>query len=61
MFQVVTGDSWASAVTRTLFKEDGAVDVAVALFFVSYVIIAGIQNDAWLRVSVTGISVQGLS
>eukprot|EP00960_Hanusia_phi_P068461 766852-Hanusia_phi.AAC.3 len=42
MFQVVTGDSWASAVTRTLFHEDGSVDIGVAIFFVSYVIFAGV-------------------
>eukprot|EP00960_Hanusia_phi_P024373 717993-Hanusia_phi.AAC.5 len=45
MFQVVTGDSWASAVTRTIF--DGPVmrtqfDYWTAFFFVSYVLIAGV-------------------
>ena len=43
MFQVVTGDSWASAIARTLFNLEGSAnDQAVALFFVSYVLIAGL-------------------
>ena len=43
MFQVVTGDSWASAITRSLFDLEGSAnDQAVALFFVSYVLIAGL-------------------
>ena len=44
--QVVTGDSWASAVARPLFntysgRQDGKVDYLVVCFFVSYVIAAG--------------------
>ena len=43
LFQVVTGDSWASSVARTLFvSEDGGVDLGVAFFFVSYVLLAGV-------------------
>jgi voltage-gated sodium channel len=42
LFQVVTTDSWASSITRSLFHEDGAVDTAVAFFFVSYVLVASI-------------------
>ena len=40
MWQVVTGDSWASVVTRSLFP-DGSPDHTVTFFFVSYVIVAG--------------------
>eukprot|EP00960_Hanusia_phi_P006656 190222-Hanusia_phi.AAC.8 len=45
MFQVVTGDSWASAVTRSIF--DGPAmrtqfDYWTSFFFVSYVLIAGV-------------------
>ena len=45
MFQVVTGDSWASGVARPLFDsysgvEDGRIDLLVVGFFVSYVIAA---------------------
>ena len=42
LFQVVTTDSWASNITRSLFPDDGAVDTPVAVFFVSYVMIASI-------------------
>lgn len=40
MMQVVTGDSWASVVTRSLFPP-GEPDGAITFFFVSYVIVAG--------------------
>ena len=38
--QVVTGDSWASVVTRSLFPP-GETSGAISFFFVSYVIVAG--------------------
>lgn len=38
--QVVSGDSWASAITRSLYPPD-ETDHAVAFFFVSYVLIGG--------------------
>ena len=38
--QVVTGDSWASGITRSLYPPD-ETDHAVAFFFVSYVLIGG--------------------
>mmetsp|Transcript_16679 Transcript_16679/g.55540 ORF Transcript_16679/g.55540 Transcript_16679/m.55540 type:complete len:677 (-) Transcript_16679:706-2736(-) len=45
MFQVVTGDGWASSVTRVLFDDEtlrNGTDFGIALFFVSYVLIAGV-------------------
>jgi voltage-gated sodium channel len=46
MHQVVTGDSWASGVVRSLFdtNEEGVVvtDANIALFFVSYFIISNV-------------------
>ncbi|EKX31615.1 hypothetical protein GUITHDRAFT_122197 [Guillardia theta CCMP2712] len=49
VFQIMTGDSWASSVSRTLFDEVGPDDAEagnlnrrVALFSISYVIIATI-------------------
>ena len=41
MFQVFTGDGW-SDISRTLFVEAEHIDIDVALFFVSYIFIAGI-------------------
>ena len=41
MFQVFTGDGW-SDISRTLFVEAEYIDIDVALFFVSYIFIAGI-------------------
>ena len=41
MFQVFTGDGW-SDISRTLFLEPEKIDMDVALFFVSYIFIAGI-------------------
>ncbi len=40
MFQVFTGDGW-SDISRTLFVESEHIDIDVALFFVSYILIAG--------------------
>ena len=45
MFQIATGDAWASEVTRYLWQgEDGEgeLHVGIALFFVSFVLIVGI-------------------
>ena len=46
MHQVVTGDSWASGIVRSLFdaNEEGVVmtDANIALFFVSYFIISNV-------------------
>ena len=41
--QVMSGDSWAETITRSLFdnKDDSANDQAVAFFFVSFVLIVG--------------------
>ena len=41
MFQVFTGDGW-SDISRTLFVEAEHIDLSVAIFFVSYIFIAGI-------------------
>lgn len=41
MFQVVSGDSWASDVARSLFQK-GQTDHLVALFFITYLFIATI-------------------
>jgi hypothetical protein len=41
MFQVFTGDGW-SDILRTLFVEPEHIDLDVAMFFVSYIFIAGI-------------------
>eukprot|EP00961_Rhodomonas_salina_P264482 3574578-Rhodomonas_salina.1 len=40
--QVLTGDSWSSGIARPLFGPDGKPKVQVAVFFVSYIVIAGI-------------------
>jgi len=48
MFQIVMGDSWGSAITRSLFEvEDDAAgttrtDTSVAFFFISYVMIGSV-------------------
>eukprot|EP00960_Hanusia_phi_P034400 751040-Hanusia_phi.AAC.1 len=44
MFQVITGDSWASAVTRSLFEPDGSgwINHGTAFFFVSFVLLGTI-------------------
>ncbi|EKX43249.1 hypothetical protein GUITHDRAFT_110665 [Guillardia theta CCMP2712] len=44
MFQVITGDSWASAVTRSLFEPDpnGRINYGIAFFFVSFVLLGTI-------------------
>ena len=42
MVQVLTGDSWASGVSRSIFRE-GLTDPDVALFFVSYILIASVM------------------
>jgi voltage-gated sodium channel len=43
MFQILSGDSWASGISRSLFSVDGggtgSTDPNVALFFVSYLLI----------------------
>lgn len=41
MFQVLSGDSWASGVARSIFVDETEADVA--LFFVSYILIASIM------------------
>ena len=47
MFQVLSGDSWASAVSRGLFDVEGggpgATEHAVAFFFISYVLINSVM------------------
>ena len=40
--QVLTGDSWASGVARSLFKE-GRTEPDVAFFFVSYILLAAVM------------------
>ena len=44
LFQVASGDSWSSVVTRGLMarQEDAVQEGLIALFFVSYVLIVGI-------------------
>eukprot|EP00277_Geminigera_cryophila_P032729 CAMPEP_0173126910 /NCGR_PEP_ID=MMETSP1102-20130122/57457_1 /TAXON_ID=49646 /ORGANISM="Geminigera sp., Strain Caron Lab Isolate" /LENGTH=740 /DNA_ID=CAMNT_0014036387 /DNA_START=163 /DNA_END=2382 /DNA_ORIENTATION=+ len=42
MFQVVTGDSWASSISRSMFQAEGEVSTDVAVFFVSYIFIGGV-------------------
>ena len=42
LFQVATGDSWASMVARTLMAEHSSGPGFVAIFFVSYVLIVGV-------------------
>eukprot|EP00960_Hanusia_phi_P019205 566571-Hanusia_phi.AAC.2 len=45
MFQVVTGDGWASAVARELFDGETlrtSTDYGIAFFFISYLLIAGV-------------------
>ena len=39
--QVVTGDSWASAITRSLYPLEGPPNHSMNFFFVSYVLIGG--------------------
>ena len=45
MFQVLTGDSWASAVSRTLFinHNRGKTNYAIAFFFISYILICSVM------------------
>ena len=43
MFQVLTGDSWSSAVARSLFSVEGKTESMIALFFISYILIAGVM------------------
>ncbi|MGB1600812.1 MAG: ion transporter, partial [Promethearchaeia archaeon] len=45
MFQVLTGDSWASAVSRTLFinHNGGKTNYAIAFFFISYILICSVM------------------
>ena len=48
MFQVLSGDSWASSVARSMFlkrnpPEMGTTQADIAIFFVSYVLIASIM------------------
>jgi hypothetical protein len=50
--QVLTGDSWASGVSRSIFK-DGETETDVAFFFISYILIASIML---LNVVVAGTS-----
>ena len=42
-WQVVSGDSWSSAITRSFFEENGTgvpqTDSSVAFFFLSYIIL----------------------
>ena len=40
MFQVCTGDAWASEVARVFLEEDGRMMAGSTVFFVSYVLIA---------------------
>ena len=42
MWQVLSGDSWASAVARSIFAPD-RTDADVAFFFVSYILIAAVM------------------
>jgi len=46
MFQILSGDSWASGVTRSLFEpatdERSGNEAAVALYSVSFYLIAGV-------------------
>ena len=42
MFQVLTGDSWASGVSRSLFQDD-QFEAKVAIFFISYILVAGVM------------------
>eukprot|EP00961_Rhodomonas_salina_P197010 2658882-Rhodomonas_salina.1 len=41
MFQIATGDGWASNIARAMTKEDGAQDPWAAIFLVSNVLIVG--------------------
>jgi voltage-gated sodium channel len=47
MFQILSGDSWASGISRLLFSVDGggtgSTDPSIALFFVSYILINSIM------------------
>ena len=40
MIQVVSGDAWASAVSRGIFEEQGEMDSKVATFFATYYLVA---------------------
>jgi ABC-type nickel/cobalt efflux system permease component RcnA len=42
MEQMCTGDGWASGVARDLFDQDGTVAPLPALFFGSYMLVAGV-------------------
>jgi len=39
MFQVLSGDSWASAVARSIFAGKNNTEIDVAIFFVSFFLI----------------------
>lgn len=42
MFQIATGDAWASQIGRQLVDDDGLMDAWAVLFLVSYVLIVGL-------------------
>jgi voltage-gated sodium channel len=42
MFQVCTGDSWASGIVRQMFDDDGNVEPLPVIFFVSYMLVVGV-------------------
>ena len=42
MFQVCTGDAWASGITRIMFYDEGIVQPLEVLFFVSYMLVASL-------------------
>jgi len=39
MFQICTGDSWASGITRGLMEDPEKVEAVPAIFFVSYTLV----------------------
>lgn len=46
LFQMATGDSWSSVITRGLLTEyQGSVKGSVVLFFVSYVLVVGTRKQ----------------
>jgi len=44
VLQVLTGDSWASGVARSIFQP-GKTDAGIAFFFVSYILIASVSGS----------------
>ena len=40
--KVASGDAWASEVAREMWRKDGKINIPIALFFVSFVLIVGI-------------------